>query len=523
MSKYPTMDQYNDAVQHPQTAFSDPVLKAAKITTNGMGLPVALGGGFALTYTAAAHGRRFAVRCFHKEAKGLEARYSHVDKGLKAAGGRYFVGFEYQPTGILVNGARFPIVKMDWVEGDTLGSFLEDNYSDKGRIDRLRGQFSALEYFLRSKGVAHGDLQNGNVLVKSDLTLIDYDGVYVPTLPTGQGAELGHKHFQHPKRSASDFGPAVDRFSFIVIELSLRAIAHDSKLFSKYSSGENIILTANDFIDPGSSAAFADLKAVPELARDTTNFANICAAPVKSIPTLGDFLAGRNIPAKPIIISPPRGEPKPPRVYVGAYDVVDATNFASVAKQVGNMIELIGKVTKVHTSKTKYGKPYCFVFFDTSRQGVKLNIWSEGLAKLQIAPSNTWVGTWISVQGLVDPAFTSKKYGTSLSITITSNNQIRRITGSEAQHRLGSPKSGPTDNRKILEGIGVSRPSSHTPPSTSTPQSKNQAVLSTIRKAPPPQWSPPPQPVPRTRRNIPWGWIIIGAIVLFAIIRGAVR
>ena len=96
-----------------------------------MGLPIALGGGFALTYTAAAQGRKFAVRCFHKEAKGLEARYAHVDKGLRAAGGPYFVGFEYQPTGVLVNGKRFPIVKMDWVEGDTLGSFLEDNYSDK--------------------------------------------------------------------------------------------------------------------------------------------------------------------------------------------------------------------------------------------------------------------------------------------------------------------------------------------------------------------------------------------------------
>ena len=251
MSTYPTMDQYNDTVQHPQTAFDDPVLKAAKIATNGMGLPIALGGGFALTYTATAQGRKFAIRCFHKEAKGLEAHYGHVDKGLRTAGGSYFVGFEYQPTGVLVNGKRYPIVKMDWVDGDTLGSFLEDNYSDKGRMERLRQQFTDVERFLRSNGIAHGDLQNGNVLVKSDLKLIDYDGIYVPSMAAGQGAELGHKHFQHPKRSAADFGPEMDRFSFIVIDLSLRAIAHDSKLFAKYSNGENIILTANDFIDPG--------------------------------------------------------------------------------------------------------------------------------------------------------------------------------------------------------------------------------------------------------------------------------
>ncbi|MGV6874558.1 hypothetical protein ACUSIJ_17960 [Pseudochelatococcus sp. B33] len=76
----------------------------------------------------------------------------------------YFIGFEYQPTGVLVNGKHYPIVSMDWVEGDTLGSFLEDNYSDKGysdkgRIECLRSQFAEVERFLRSKGLAHGDLQ----------------------------------------------------------------------------------------------------------------------------------------------------------------------------------------------------------------------------------------------------------------------------------------------------------------------------------------------------------------------------
>jgi hypothetical protein len=535
LANYPTMDQYNDAVQHPQTAFSDPVLKAAKIATNGNGLPIALGGGFALTYTATAQRRKFAIRCFHKEAKGLEARYGQVDKGLRAAGGPYFVGFEYEPTGVQVNGTRFPIVKMDWVEGDTLGSFLEDNYSDKARIDRLRTQFSDLERFLRSKGLAHGDLQNGNVLVESDhLKLIDYDGIYVPSLPSGQGAELGHKHFQHPKRSASDFGPEMDRFSFIVIDLSLRAVAHNAKLFSKYSNGENIVLTANDFIDPVGSAAFADLTAVPALARDTANFASICAAPVKSIPTLEDFVAGKNIPAAPIVI-PRSARPlsQQQATYIGAYDVVDATNFTSVAKQVGNRVEFIGKVTKVHMASTKYGKPYCFVFFNNSKQGVKLNIWSEGLAKLSAVPSQAWVGTWLSVQGLVDPAYSSR-YGTSFSITVTSNGQIRKITEPEAWHRLGVPSEAKSaNNRTILEGLdagsraGGSRSrGSRTPlPSTQssaqpTPKSKNQAILATIKSSggasQTPQWTPP-----STQGSVPkQGCLaIFGVLLLFVLIR----
>lgn len=535
MSAYPAMDQYNDAVQHPQTAFSDPILRGAKIATNGMGLPIALGGGFALTYTANAQARKFAIRCFHKEAKGLEARYGHVDKGLRAAGGSYFVGFEYQPTGVLVNGNRYPIVKMDWVEGDTLGSFLEDNYSDKVRIERLRLQFSDLERFLRAKRLAHGDLQNGNVLVKSELKLIDYDGMYVPTMAAGQGAELGHKHFQHPKRSAADFGPDMDRFSFIVIDLSLRAVAHDPKLFSQYSNGENILLTANDFIDPGNSRAFADLKAIPALARDTTNLASICVASVKSVPALEDFLAAKNIPAAAIIIrTPSEGKAaKKEAAYVGAYDVVDASSFALVSKQVGNRVELVGKVTKIHTGTTKYGKPFCFIFFDSSRQSVKLNIWSEGMAKLSSAPSQAWVGTWLSAQGLVDPAY-SGKYGTSLSITITANTQIRKLTETEARHRLKSPSSGgtkATDNWTILDGLGApprtgtssSRGPAFTPRPPAAPQSKNQAILDSIRQGAgtpsQPTWTRSRGPAPPPPKNeVPWGWIIFGAFILFMIV-----
>ena len=89
---------------------------------------------------------------------------------------------------------------------------------------------------------------------------------------------MGFVQQSHPKRSAADFGPEMDRFSFITIDLSLRAIAQNSSLFSKYSNGENIIFTANDFIDPGRSAAFADLSALPALARDAGNFARICVA-----------------------------------------------------------------------------------------------------------------------------------------------------------------------------------------------------------------------------------------------------
>lgn len=556
MSAYPTMDQYNDAVQHPNTAFSDTVLKSAKIAVNGMGLPVALGGGFALTYSATASGKKYAIRCFHKEANGLEARYAEVAKALRGVTSSYFIGFEYQPLGVMVNGSKYPIVKMDWVAGDTLGSYLEDNYKDKAKLTWLAGEFEKLEQFLRSKGIAHGDLQNGNVLVGNDVKLIDYDGLYVPAMVKGQGSELGHKHFQHPKRTSSDFGPDMDRFSFIVIELSLRALMHDPKLFAKHSNGENIILTANDFLDPVNSKAFADLKAIPGLAQQAENLAKICLSDISKVPSLDDFRNGRNIPnvvlaAQPVSLTRATAAAS----YVGAFDVVDGSSYAAMLAQVGNKVEIVGRITKVHSGKTKYGRPYCFVFFNESKQGVRVNIWSDGLKKLATAPSESWVGTWLSVQGLVDPPYTSGRYGTSVSITITSNSQLRKITASEAKHRLASPKGSASvpyrqvGNQAILDAIngGKAQPTTKVPPSTvnntASASSRNQAILASIsaKSGPsptsrsrsqstssPPSSAPrqsssqvPPsshKPIPNKTGGFPWWLFIVGFLVLAAII-----
>jgi hypothetical protein len=60
---------------------------------------------------------------------------------------------------------------------------------------------------LREAGVAHGDLQHGNVLLvpatdtdRLSLKLVDYDGMFVPALTGAQTGEVGHPAYQHPQR-----------------------------------------------------------------------------------------------------------------------------------------------------------------------------------------------------------------------------------------------------------------------------------------------------------------------------------
>jgi hypothetical protein len=104
---------------------------------------------------------------------------------------------------------------MDWVEGDPLGVWLDKHFDNSVVVQKARADFFALASFLEREGIAHGDIQNGNVMMSNGgVRLIDYDGMFVPGLPKGNGSETGHKHFQHSDRGSSDYGPGMDRFSF---------------------------------------------------------------------------------------------------------------------------------------------------------------------------------------------------------------------------------------------------------------------------------------------------------------------
>lgn len=115
---------------------------------------------------------------------------------------------------------------MDWVDGDTLETFIAANLDKPSIMSWLVEQFKLLCERLRKAQIAHGDLQHGNLIVnKRGLRVIDYDGAYVPALNGMPSGELGHHNYQHPKRTSSDFGPYLDNFSAWVIHVSLQATA----------------------------------------------------------------------------------------------------------------------------------------------------------------------------------------------------------------------------------------------------------------------------------------------------------
>ena len=196
----------------------------------------------------------------------------------------------------------------------------------------MRGEFAALAAFLEQHGIAHGDIQNGNVIISpKGLKLVDYDGVFVPGMPADFSSETGHKHFQHPARALSHFGPAIDRFSFIAVDLSLAALIEDPALHRRFrQGGETILFRAIDFADPDRSEVFGVLRQHGKLRPAAENFAAICRADVAAVPSLADFRAGRTIPSRDgRTIGAAASRPRAIR-YIGPCPVLRADDFAAV-------------------------------------------------------------------------------------------------------------------------------------------------------------------------------------------------
>jgi hypothetical protein len=460
---YPQIVEYHEAVQHPSQAFVDPELKQGAVAENNLGLPLVMSGGFALTYAVTTQRRKCAVRCFHREIPAIHQKYDAISKKLRSLTNGCFVHFDFQQSGINVRQQTFPIVRMDWVEGDTLGIWLDKHFNDPRALEKARTDFAAIARFLEQKGIAHGDIQNGNVMVANgDIKLIDYDGMFVPGMRPGNGSETGHKHFQHPERRVSDFGPRMDRFSFIALDLSLKALVEDKSLYAKFrEGGETVVFKANDFADPGNSEIFRRLMAMPKLKEQARRFAAICEASLAAVPTLDEYLTGHNIPAAKTQIktsSSPAAR-SAAASYISAYPVVDALNFSAAMQRVGDRVELIGRIVEVKPGSRKAGKGppkrYVFINFGSSRGNIlKISIWSDGLAKLKEQPSAAWIGRWVSVTGLIDVPYENKRSGHKhLSITVQDDGQIQQLGETEAGFRLASISTAPAPrDRGVAQG-----------------------------------------------------------------------
>jgi hypothetical protein len=267
MGAWPDLTEYHEAVQHPQKAFADPGLRAVTLELDRFGMPKPATGGNAVVYKANKPGgflsfeKTWAIRCFLRPISDHAERYEAISKHLRKVRLPYDVNFQFLKQGIQIRSNWFPIVKMQWAKGDLLHSHIEKHLGYPDLLAALREKWVTLVRRLEAAQVAHGDLQHGNILVRGgSLQLVDYDGMWVPALKGRNATEIGHRAYQHPQRSEQDYGQEIDRFSALVIYVSLAVLEKDATLWERFHTGDNLIFVREDFQQVGRSAIWQQLR-----------------------------------------------------------------------------------------------------------------------------------------------------------------------------------------------------------------------------------------------------------------------
>jgi formylglycine-generating enzyme required for sulfatase activity/Spy/CpxP family protein refolding chaperone len=326
---WPTVTDYSLAVQNLGLTADDEELRVGEAKRNRRGLPILWTGNFAAVFRidCPASGNTWALKCFTREVRGLQDRYRQIAAHLEQARLPFTVDFQYLEQGIHVAGGWFPALKMRWVEGLTLNEFVEEHLDRPVNLRMLLDLWVKLAARLRQAGMAHADLQHGNVLLVPTgealaLRLIDYDGMYVPALSGQRSGEVGHPAYQHPQRlREGTYNAEVDRFSHLAIYTAIRCLAaRPGELWRRFNNGDNLLFRPTDFDCPGDSDLFRTLWALPDadVRALVGRLVLACQRPLAEAPLLDQIVAdGTAQPlgrAEQIAVESVLAVPKPPRV-----------------------------------------------------------------------------------------------------------------------------------------------------------------------------------------------------------------
>ena len=211
-------------------------------------------------------GKCYALKCFTEEQEGRAEAYHKIAEELEFVDSPYITSVKYLEKEMFVDsnceGEEFPVLLMDWIEGETMETYIAANYTDTHAMAMLCYRFCKMAVWLRSQSFAHGDIKPDNIMVRPDgtLTLVDYDGMFVPAMKGQKSPTIGTKDFSHPLRTINDFDETIDDFALASIALSLKAISLDPSLLDQYGASDRLLFSAADYLDLSKSNTFAAMQ-----------------------------------------------------------------------------------------------------------------------------------------------------------------------------------------------------------------------------------------------------------------------
>lgn len=229
-------------------------------------------GGFSIVFPVDVDGTKWAFRCWHHTLDNDQARIKLLSTELKKVGLPYFIDFEYEDNGIVVNGAVYPTTRMKWISGRDIKDYICYNRNNRHKLFKLATDFFAMTQDLHRLSIAHGDLQYENIIVNQygKIFLIDYDSMYVPALSymNSKNSTNGKEGYQHPAREKCvNSNPKLDYFSEVVILTSIIAIAYNPGLIDKYNmeDSDTMLFKKDDFRNFTSSGIYSELSSLGDL------------------------------------------------------------------------------------------------------------------------------------------------------------------------------------------------------------------------------------------------------------------
>ena len=211
-------------------------------------------------------GKCYALKCFTEEQEGRAEAYRQIADELEFVDSSYITSVKYLDKEIFVDSSceedEFPVLLMDWIDGETMENYIAENYQDNYAMAMLCYRFCKMAAWLRSQPFAHGDIKPDNIMVRPDgsLTLVDYDGMFVPAMKGQKSPTIGTKDFSHPLRTVDDFDETIDDFALASIALSLKAISLKPSLLDEYGAADRLLFSAEDYRDLSKSKVLTALQ-----------------------------------------------------------------------------------------------------------------------------------------------------------------------------------------------------------------------------------------------------------------------
>ena len=264
--QYPLISEYVRAIQDASNNLDE--LAHLVPVLDDHGEPYRSSGAFAVVFKMKDEqiGKCYAIKCFTEEQEGRAEAYRQIADELDMVDSPYITSVKYMEKELFVDSQceedEFPVLLMDWVDGETMEAYIAANYHNQSVMSMLCYRFGKMAAWLRTQSFAHGDIKPDNIIVRPDgsLALVDYDGMFVPSMKGCKSPTVGTKDFSHPLRTVDDFDETIDDFSLASIALSLKAISMNSTLLDTYGASDRLLFSENDYRNPSNSKVISALQ-----------------------------------------------------------------------------------------------------------------------------------------------------------------------------------------------------------------------------------------------------------------------